>query len=74
MSVVRIIADKPNYSTPAMQPTEQQLQEAHETLSTLSNVKHIEQTPNQVFELPITGNMEYGFFAKPLVRYGCPTS
>lgn len=51
-----------------MQPTEEQLQAAHDTLSTLSNIKHIEQTPTQVWELPMTGNMEYGFFAaRPLV-------
>eukprot|EP00878_Enallax_costatus_P032267 GHUV01035419.1.p1 GENE.GHUV01035419.1~~GHUV01035419.1.p1 ORF type:complete len:116 (+),score=35.00 GHUV01035419.1:523-870(+) len=74
LAAVQIIADKPNYTTPAMQPTEQQLQEAHDTLSTLSNIKHTEQTPSQVFDLPMTENMEYGFFAKPLVSAGHPKS
>lgn len=64
---MRIVTEKPNYVTPAMQPTDEQLQEAHDTLCSLSNIKHIEQTPDQIWELPVTANMEYGFYSRPLV-------
>lgn len=66
-AAVHILPDKPNYTIPAIQPTEQQLQEAHDKLLHLTCVKHIEQTPSQIFSLPITANMEYGFCAAPLV-------
>eukprot|EP00879_Flechtneria_rotunda_P016104 GHRR01016845.1.p2 GENE.GHRR01016845.1~~GHRR01016845.1.p2 ORF type:complete len:113 (+),score=42.07 GHRR01016845.1:400-738(+) len=69
MLAVRIVADKPNYVIPAMQPTEAELVAAHDKLATLANVKHAEQTPSQAYNLPMTGNMEYGFFsACPLVK------
>ncbi|WIA10054.1 hypothetical protein OEZ85_010264 [Tetradesmus obliquus] len=58
-----ILPEKPNYTTPASQPTEQQLQAAHDKLVTLTNFKHTEHLPSQVYALPATGNMEYGFFS-----------
>jgi len=64
-----VVADKPNYTTPANQPTEQQLQAAHDKLLHLTCVQHIEQTPSQVYQLPVTANMEYGFCAHPLVSW-----
>lgn len=56
------IADKPNYVVPASQPTEQQLQAAHDKLATLANEKHAEHTPAQIYSLPYTSSMEYGFW------------
>jgi hypothetical protein len=29
----------------------------------LTNLKHVEQCPTQVYQLPATSNMEYGFFS-----------
>eukprot|EP00882_Tetradesmus_deserticola_P011660 GHRQ01012335.1.p1 GENE.GHRQ01012335.1~~GHRQ01012335.1.p1 ORF type:complete len:110 (+),score=27.19 GHRQ01012335.1:436-765(+) len=58
-----ILPEKPNYTTPASQPTEQQLQAAHDKLVSLTNLKHVEQSPTQVHQLPPTSNMEYGFFS-----------
>lgn len=57
------IPDKPNYVTPAQQPTRGELQAARDTLAKLADVKHAEQLPAQVHALPVTHNMEYGFFA-----------
>lgn len=64
---VAILPDKPNYTTPADQPSAHELELAQQTLSKLSCVQHVEQTPNQVYALPITGNMEYGFFQQQMV-------
>jgi hypothetical protein len=64
-AAVYTIPDKPNYVTPASQPTEQQLQAAHDKLATLANVKHAEQLPTQVHILPLTSNMDYGFWTGP---------
>lgn len=62
MVTVCCIADKPNYVVPASQPTEQQLQAAHDKLATLANEKHAEHTPAQIYSLPYTSSMEYGFW------------
>lgn len=59
------IPDKPNYTTPACQPTEDQLQAAHDKLATLANVKHAEHLPAQIYSLPATSNMDYGFWHGP---------
>jgi hypothetical protein len=40
-----------------MQPTAGELDKAHETLATLSNVKHYEKTPKEIWALPVTANM-----------------
>jgi hypothetical protein len=40
---------------------------------TLTNLKHVEQSPTQVYQLPATSNMEYGFFSsKQLVSAQAP--
>lgn len=65
---VTILPEKPNYTTPAQQPSEQELQAAHDKLASLTCIRHIGCSPAQAYALPITGNMEYGFTASPLVR------
>lgn len=62
LTAVCCIADKPNYVVPASQPTEQQLQAAHDKLATLANEKHAEHTPAQIYSLPYTSSMEHGFW------------
>lgn len=60
------IPDKPNYVTPASTlPTHEELQAAHDKLATLANVKHAEQLPSQIYSLPPTNNMDYGFWEGP---------
>lgn len=68
---VSCIADKPNYVTPASQPTEEQLQQAHDKLAMLDNVKHAEQVPAQIYSLPATTNMDYGFWRGPGAVSAC---
>ncbi|GBF97984.1 hypothetical protein Rsub_10658 [Raphidocelis subcapitata] len=58
-----LLPAKPNATTPAAQPTEQQLAAAESMLSTLAGIKHAHQVPTEVYQLPVTSNMEYGFFA-----------
>lgn len=38
---------------------------------TLTNFKHTEHLPSQVYALPATGNMEYGFFSSKQLVSGC---
>jgi hypothetical protein len=38
---------------------------------TLTNLKHVEQSPTQVYQLPVTSNMEYGFFSSKQLVSPC---
>lgn len=62
------VADKPTQVVPSQQPTEAQLQAAHDKLATLANFKHLEHTPSQVHSLPVSSNQSYGFFCTPAAQ------
>lgn len=64
-AAVSCVPDKPNYVVPSDQPTDAQLQAAHDKLAMLANNKHAEQLPAQIYSLPATSNMDYGFWAGP---------
>jgi hypothetical protein len=53
-----LLPAKPNATTPAAQPSAQQLEAAEATLSRLAGIKHAHQVPTQVHALPVTSNME----------------
>ncbi|KAI8467429.1 MAG: flagellar associated protein [Monoraphidium minutum] len=58
-----LLPAKPNAAAPADRPTAAQLAAAEATLATLAGIKHAHQVPTQVYQLPVTSNMEYGFHA-----------
>jgi len=65
---VSIITDKPNHCVPSSNPSPDAVSEATAVLNTMSVVKDTDQAPHERYALPVTANMEYGFFShKPLV-------
>ena len=65
---VSIIPDKPNHCVPSFNPSPDSVSEASSLLNTMSVVKDNDQAPHERYALPVTANMEYGFFSnKPLV-------
>lgn len=65
---VDILPEKPNRITPAQNPDPKAVTSASTMLKSLSCLKDTDKQPHERFALPVTGNMEYGFFAtRPLV-------
>lgn len=65
---MNILPEKPNYTVPTLNADKAVMESAQQTLSQLSNCKDTDKLPPERFALPVTGNMEYGFFAKQLVK------
>lgn len=64
-----ILSEKPNRTIPTSNPGPEVVQAAMTTLHNMSSIKDSDKTPGERFALPLTGNMEYGFFGgKPLVK------
>uniref|UniRef100_A0A7S0RVE5 Uncharacterized protein n=1 Tax=Chlamydomonas leiostraca TaxID=1034604 RepID=A0A7S0RVE5_9CHLO len=63
-----ILPEKPNRTVPAPQPDPKDVASASALLHELSSLKDTDKMPHERFALPVTGNMEYGFFStRPLV-------
>ena len=53
---------------PSSNPSPEAMTDATQTLSSMSVLKDTEKPPHERYALPVTGNMEYGFFSsRPLV-------
>lgn len=64
-----VLPEKPNRTVPAPHPNPNDVAQATSMLHELSSVKNIDKLPHERYALPVTGNMEYGFFSnKPLVK------
>lgn len=67
---VSLLPEKPTAVHPQHMASPEQLAAAEALLTSLSCVQHITQTPSQIYALPLTTNMEYGFFNSAMVRRG----
>lgn len=63
-----MLPEKPTAVHPQHMASPEQLAAAEALLTSLSCVQHITQTPSQIYALPLTTNMEYGFFNSAMVR------
>ncbi|GIL80437.1 hypothetical protein Vretimale_16123 [Volvox reticuliferus] len=57
-----ILPEKPNRTVPTPNPDEATVAASTATLHSLAAAKDVDKVPVDRFALPITGNMEYGFF------------
>ncbi|GFH29965.1 flagellar associated protein [Haematococcus lacustris] len=65
---VDILPEKPNRTVPTQNPNGSAIQAATTLLQDLSSLKNTDKQPHERFALPVTANMEYGFFAtQPLI-------
>ncbi|KAG1659647.1 hypothetical protein FOA52_010230 [Chlamydomonas sp. UWO 241] len=63
-----IYPEKPNNTVPNMNVSEESVLRATQTLKSMSTLRDGDTSPADRFALPITANMEYGFFsARPVV-------
>lgn len=63
-----VLPEKPNHTVPTAFPSAESLAAASQKLADMSSLKDTEKIPHQRFALPLTANMEYGFFSsQPLV-------
>lgn len=68
-STVTLLAEKPNRLIQTLNPSDEVVASAALILHNMSSIKDSEFMPGERFALPITGNMDYGFFGgHPLVR------
>ena len=65
---VVLIPEKPNQITPQSCPKPEMVAHAKATLTSMSILKHEDASPQDIHELPVTGNQEYGFHHKPLMQ------
>lgn len=68
LCAVVIIPEKPNHITPQACPKPAVVEQAKATLAAMSILKHEDDVPESIYELPITNNQEYGFHHTPLVK------
>ncbi|KAF5829285.1 flagellar associated protein [Dunaliella salina] len=61
-----ILPEKPNRTRPAQSPSKDSVDAASTLLLDMSYLKETEKNPTERLALPVTANMEYGFFSKPL--------
>lgn len=59
---VVVLTEKPNRTVPSKGASKEAVAAAAEMLHELSYLKNTDLTPTERLALPITGNMEYGFF------------
>mmetsp|Transcript_459 Transcript_459/g.541 ORF Transcript_459/g.541 Transcript_459/m.541 type:complete len:143 (-) Transcript_459:415-843(-) len=57
-----IISEKPNKIIPTSNPDQKTMEEAKQTIFNIASLKYSDLLPVERFALPVTGNMEYGFF------------
>ncbi|GFR48726.1 hypothetical protein Agub_g10683 [Astrephomene gubernaculifera] len=57
-----ILPEKPNRTVPTPNPDESTVAAATATLHSLAAAKDVDKAPQDRYALPISGNMEYGFF------------
>jgi len=63
-----ILPEKPNHIVPQSNPSLDVVATSTATLTSMSCLKDTDKLPQERFALPLTGNMEYGFFSsKPLI-------
>lgn len=65
---MHVLPEKPNYTVPTLNADKSTMETAQTMLGTLSNIKDTDKLPAEKFALPVTGNMEYGFFTKQMVK------
>ncbi|GMH43373.1 hypothetical protein BSKO_11295 [Bryopsis sp. KO-2023] len=63
-----ILPDKPNYVIPTPNPDPSTVMSAKKELQELCDIKDAEKLPAEKYCLPITGNQDYGFIHKPMVK------
>ncbi|KAG2487081.1 hypothetical protein HYH03_014326 [Edaphochlamys debaryana] len=59
---MNILPEKPNATVPTQNPDPSTIDAARETLRSLAAAKDVDKPPVDRYALPITGNMDYGFF------------
>ncbi|PNH01017.1 hypothetical protein TSOC_013123 [Tetrabaena socialis] len=57
-----VLPEKPNRTVPTQNPDAATVAAATATLVELASAKDVDKTPVDRYALPVTGNMDYGFF------------
>ncbi|PNW86685.1 hypothetical protein CHLRE_02g095072v5 [Chlamydomonas reinhardtii] len=57
-----VLPEKPNRTVPTQNPDASTIAAATQTLHNLAAAKDVDKLPVDRYALPVTGNMEYGFF------------
>lgn len=63
MHAVSVLPEKPNHVVPQMNSDKAVIEAATAKLASYATLKNTGALPVQKYPLPVTGNMEYGFFS-----------